>query len=182
MPGSPPSSAGRCTHLARNRERTLRPWHPGDKSLLGARSCCPSVRRQYQKPMPPRIARRTCAAIVGEGAAVSEEPIVCRRTGISSSTRPYSRRVSNWVRPVLGRVVNYFPWANRAPAPRNFPPDFVRRRPSAPRRGRPPSRPNQQVIPFPIDSPHCPVCISIVCARFRASSRGRDPIILPPLR
>ena len=55
------------------RERTLRPWH---KNLLGARSCYPSIRSQYQKPMLPRIARRTCAAIVGESAAASEEPIV----------------------------------------------------------------------------------------------------------
>jgi hypothetical protein len=76
MPGSPPSSAGRCAHLARKRERTLRPWRPGNKNLLGAWSCYPSIRRQYRKLTPPQIARRTCAAIVGESAAASEEPIV----------------------------------------------------------------------------------------------------------
>jgi hypothetical protein len=45
-------------------------------------------------------------------------------------------------------------------------------RPSASHRGRPPSRPNQQVIPSLIDPPHRSVWISIVSAWIRASSSG----------
>jgi hypothetical protein len=66
----------------------LRPWH---KNLLGARSCYPSIRSQYQKPTPPRIAQRTCAATVGESAAASEEPIVAAAVGLELWAVPRSR-------------------------------------------------------------------------------------------
>jgi hypothetical protein len=49
-------------------------------------------------------------------------------------------------------------------------------RPSASRRGRPPSRPTQQVISFPIDPPHRSVCIAIVSTRVRALGRGGETL------